>query len=993
MASSRFSPGRYRLLGFVAVLLASMTLGACWLFLRSEGSNSPPTTVLQQARLALKDQQYQLAESLAQQISEDNKDWIAGRLIAGEAATRDHRLEDAIAYYRSIPRTGTDEAILAAFSEGEASLHHGELTNGLDCYRYVLKCQPQNAIAHRRLAYLLSVTGQRWAALEHYLTLIRLQSWTLEELILLADLERSIEQREFLEGCHQRVPNDDLVILGLASHALAEGKPDDARKLLIPLLQRRPDLSAAQVAFGEILVHGDEAAFLQWHRQLPVEMENVPDLWYVRGLWYRKQGELEHAARCLWNVLKQVPTHRRATYQLGQVLSTLSHPAGQEFSQRAALLFELTQVLDSVLNSRGRNESAVRRATLLLHDSGRMWEAWAWATTARGMFPQSIWTQSLLSHISQNLAESTPYVIDDANLAMRHDFSTWELPSNLALQQHQITEKSPQKLTPVQFEDQAAAIGVDFTYLNGDTDWNSPGTRMFEQTGGGVAVLDFDRDGDPDLYLTQGGTWKMHADAPTIDPGVSDTLFRNQQAQKYGNVTAQARIIEAGYGQGAAVGDFDNDGFPDIYVANIGRNQLLRNNGDGTFTDIIEQSGLDAADWTTSCLIADLNDDGHPDLFDVTYVDGPQVFQRLCGGFACSPKNFSGIPDRTWLSQGDGTFRQVADNLPHEESKGMGVVAFKSEGSRHLQLFVSNDQVPNYMLQNRNEQNGSEIRLENAAFTSGVAFNVDGLAMASMGIAAGDADGNGLLDFFVTTFRNEANTLYLQDTPGLFVDATRAAGLFEPTFPYVGWGTQFLDADLDGNPDLVSVNGHVDDYRARGDGYHMRSQFFRNRGHAHFVEVQPDQAGPYFEKLYLGRGMARIDWNQDGKPDFIVSNMNERAAVVTNLSEPCGHFIKVRLSARETARDAIGTTARITTSQGEYRQQLVAGDGFQASNERVLSFGLANADKVHELTINWPSGATTTLSDLPVDITVDVVEGRHDALLWHREELTGFAIP
>ncbi|HVW00476.1 MAG TPA: CRTAC1 family protein, partial [Planctomycetaceae bacterium] len=425
---------------------------------------------------------------------------------------------------------------------------------------------------------------------------------------------------------------------------------------------------------------------------------------------------------------------------------------------------------------------------------------------------------------------------------------------------------------------------------------------------------------------------------------------------------------------------------------NIGRNQLYRNNGDGTLTDVTTAAGLDGDEWTTSCVIVDLNADGLPDLFDVNYVTAPDVYERLCNGHACSPKVFDGTPDRLWINRGDGVFESVPDATPGVNAKGLGVVAFDLHERGRPCLFVANDQVPSFLLRNQRSSNRFGVEFVEDGFAAGLAFNEDGLAMAAMGIAADDVNGDGRIDFYVTTFKDESGILYIQDAAGLFVDGTNRSGLRAPTIPFVGWGTQFLDADLDGAPDLVVANGHVDDYRGEGGEWQMRPQFFRNDGAGRFTELLADHAGPWFVRRYLGRGLTRLDWNHDGKPDFAVSNIGERASLVTNESSSTGHFCHFQLHAVATARDAIGTVVEIEAGGRRWSRQLVAGDGFQASNQRSLMFGVGIADTIESGRIYWPSGHTTELRDVPVDTVIELVEGAPRALLRRGPQLESIAV-
>lgn len=989
----RSTLARSLLLAGICVVCSIAVLIAYW----SQSSESSET-LLALARSALLKQEFSAAEDHALKIPREDPLWKESRLVAGEAATRAERYEAAIEYYLEIPRDGSEPGVLAVFFLAELYRHVGNLSQAEECYRHVLTHQPGHSTARSRVAFLLGATGQRWEARPHYMTLVRQNAWTLEELVLLADLERPHEQGEYLERSATSTPDDILVQFGLATHvAVVDGHAAEGRRRLQDVVTEQPELLAAQALLGELLVTGDASAFSSWHAALPPDADQHPDIWFVRGLWFRRQDQLEVAARSFWEAVQRAPCHRRATYQLGQILKSLGKDSGREFLNRAAQFSELTRVLDTVLKSRGRDEQSLQQATILFQNTGRMWEAWAWATTAAGRFPEAAWPAKVLAQVTPVLNESTPRTIDSANLAVRHDLSHFPRPPKGRLDGGKPATSQPStadETTVLRFDDQAQKLGIDFVYNNGDLDVSKPGARMFEQTGGGVAVLDYDGDCWPDLFFPQGSRWPAGSSEPVLDGTLTDRLFRNENGQGFVDITELAGLVDRGFGQGMAVGDFDSDGFPDLYVANIGRNQLFQNNGDGTFSDVTESSSLKLTDWTTSCLLVDLNADGHPDLFDVNYLDGPDVFELLCDGFGCSPKNFDGISDRLLISSGDGTFEHIAAATPAgKDSKGMGILAIDLTDRGRPSLFISNDQVPNFLLRNSRTESDPGVRFENEAFFNGLAYNEDGLAMACMGIASGDADGNGYPDFFVTNFRNESNSLYLQDSAGLFVDATKIAGLTGPGLPYVGWGTQFLDANLDGYEDLVVVNGHIDDYRARGEGYHMPAQLFRNAGSGRFVECDARTAGSFFQKQYLGRGLARLDWNRDGRMDFAVSNMNSPASLATNRSENGGHFLNIRVLATRSARDAIGTVARVTTSLGDYRKLLVAGDGYMASNERMLQFGLGDAKGVRELTVQWPSGHTITLSDLPVNVTVDLVEGSREATLWRGSQVEAVEIP
>ncbi|MAG93209.1 MAG: hypothetical protein CMJ48_05615 [Planctomycetaceae bacterium] len=967
---------------FLVVSLAAGGLVGCSSPVPSP-SPVPAPELLAAARGALRESDFRKVEELVEEIPRGVEEWQAGQLLAGEAASKDGRPDAALAYYLDAAQKddSTADGQLALFSAGEVYLELGQLSRAEQIYRKILKRQPGNGLTNERMAFLLSITARRWESLKHYFVLIQGGDADFLELGIAGDVGRHIEQPEFLRKCRERFPQGKLVRLALATHAFDEGEPE-ARALLESLLVSFPELIPAHAMLGELLVNtSDDVRFINWHASLPPIADDSPNIWFVRGLWARKQSDLKTAANCLWQTVVRTPFHRRAFYVLGQVLVALKDPRAEEVSGYSKLLIDLSQSIDRVLASKGDNPLAVRDTMKLLEQLGRIWETCAWGVIARQRFPEADWPHEILGRHGHKLGDRLPWIEPDKNPVA--DRRIADVPQFGRLVADVSKRRGSGRVESGTRSLQAAARAADihfeeahviaFEYFNGD-DPETKGVRTFEQTGGGVAVLDFDLDGAPDVFLPQGSEWETGAAVPTPSSRYRDRLFHNVAGREFRDVSDHLSGLDSGFGQGCAVGDFNNDGFPDLYVANVGRNCLYENMGDGTFSNVTQIAGLSDNSWTVSAMICDLNADGLPDIFDVNYLRGKGVYEMICAGRACSPSVFSGAPDRMLINQGDGRFVAVADATPPDDSKGMGVVAFEMEADRRPVLFIANDQVANCFLSNQPAGNSHNIRLSDDATIKGLAYNDDGLPMGCMGIAADDWNGDNLIDLFVTNFQDEPNTLYLQDSPGFFVDTSKASGLYAASIPLTGWGTQALDADLDGLPDLVVANGHVDDYRDEGGPYHMQPQFFRNVG-GRFQEVNADKLGAWFGEKYLGRGLARVDWNRDGLPDFIVSNMNSSLGVMKNTSVNTGHFLRVRLHATETARDAIGARVTLRTAGRLVTRQLMAGDGYMASNERVVAFGLGDSDGVDEVSIGWPSGATSNLKSPPVDSTLIVVEG------------------
>ncbi|MEZ6137376.1 MAG: FG-GAP-like repeat-containing protein [Pirellulaceae bacterium] len=975
---------RWRNVLLTAIGIAVVVIVTLIFLLPAPQSEAIITIQLEQARLALQAGRFPQAEELAKLTPESSPQYESSRLIAGEAATRDGRPLVALEYYASIVDGTSPEALLAVYSSGELYRANCQLQPALAAYTHVLEFEPDNPAVHERAAFLLGASGQVWESVDHHLALVRLNSWTLDSLAILADVERSVDQGPFAEQCSAEQPDDMLAQLALANTRIGDGQLAAARPILERVVDARPNWMAAQAMLGLLLdATSDWSALAAWSQALPGAADAHPTIWYIRGIHARNAGNIELAAGCFAQSLVLAPEYRQATYQFGQMLAQLKDSRAEVFVERARQQAELGQMLDQVLASRGASERSTQIVTESLDKLGRGWEAWAWAQTAQQLYPAANWPQPIADRWKPALRADLPRTSPDVNPIKRNDFSSY-LALARSSSRHLVAPSS-RPLEPastlvdakIRFEIEADS-GIALAYENGG-DPATPGSRMFEQTGGGVGVLDFDNDGWPDLYFTQGSPWKTGENTPSPSAKYFDHLYRNVSGQRFVESSALAGVQNLHFAQGVAVGDFDADGFADLYVANIGTNRLWRNNGDGTFSETSDGLSGRESHWTTSAVMVDLNGDQLADIFDVNYLQGNEVFTLICDGRGCSPKIFEGCPDQLWINQGDGAFELLTVAGPAVDSKGLGVLAVILGEDKLPSLFVANDQVPNFLLSVEVKENGA-LELHDDALLKGVAFNDDGLPMACMGIASDDIDQNGLVDLLVTNFSNESNSLYLQDALGMFADATQASGMKGPSYPYVGWGTQFLDADLDSLPDLVVVNGNVDEDSPASGDFRMRPQFFQNTGNAQFQLREPVEIGSYFAATYAARGLAKLDWNRDGRMDFVVSNIGSPGLLVSNTSSATGQYLNIELRGTVSAREPIGATVHVTTDQGAWTKQLVAGDGFQAANQRMLQFGLGNAKQVTSVEVRWPSGLTTRREGVELNTTLSIVEGRSDAL-------------
>lgn len=968
---------------FVLLILVATALV---LFARIDWVSS--AALQRDAKRALVRGEYARAEGLGRRLMARSGRASAGRLIVGEAASLQGRYEEALDHLREIPDDKSPLAVAGRFAAGEIlSTRLFRLSEAIDAYRQALEIDPQHVPSHERLSYLLGVAGLAWDAQPHRMALLEHDRFEGVHLILLALGNTAAENPQAIRRFAESTADDALAQCGMARAEIRDNRMDAARMRLERALADRPEVCEAQAWLGSLLLQtATQAEYLAWEARLPAAADHHPEIWFVRGLRAQSQKDLPAAVRCFAEAVERDPNHQAANYQLGQTLIALGLPeqAGS-FVTRARLLGDLIVAAKTWQISEG--VSAAEHALQLTQKLGLSWEAWGWqrlsadrAHIALPPFPvESLANAAPREHSGAMDHWRSSRRPRDFSVAWYLDVAKYPLP----IPSKPATDTSAVGGAPlvaqgaIQFRDDAGPAGIDLTFVNGSRP-ETAGEYMYEFSGGGVAVVDYDGDNWPDFYLTQGSDWPP-------DPRQRrhlDRLYRNLGDGRFADVTARAGIVEECFSQGAAVGDFDNDGFPDVYVGNIGENRLWHNNGDGTFTDVTRSAAVAGSRWTTSCLMADLNHDALPDLVAVNYVEGGELFERPCllkdgSPRLCTPHEFPAAEDELYLNLGDGTFRDISAQAGFEvpDGKGLGVVAADFDGSGKISLFVANDAVPNFLFVNQASP-GAFPAFGEFGFVSGLAVDANGLAQASMGVACGDANGDGRLDLFVTNFYRESNTLYVQQAGLTFVDATRTAHLHDPSYEMLGFGTQFLDADLDGLLDLVVTNGHVGNLEQHGVPYRMPTQVFRNVGGGRFVEIAAPRLGPFFERPHLGRGLARLDWNRDGREDFAVSHLEEPVALLTNTTPTAAHFLTVHLRGVQSGRDAIGTTVNIRCGKFNLTRQLTAGDGYQASNERQLVFGLGSHEQVDAIEIRWPSGQVQNLPGASADCTVLCIEGR-----------------
>lgn len=967
-------PRRKLLFGLIAFACIAVGVPVYLLFF----AQPPINELLDSATTAFEKREYTNAEDFAARVLKREADNSRALLIAGKSAEKLERPQDAVEYFAGVTDQDPDQ-LKQALQRSVGILFYklGRLSDAENAQQQLTDLtQTSKALAD--LAYLQVLSGRNRKASAPLLRLVKLNECSIEHLYWLGLPELVIEAPGILERCRELSPDDPLIQLGFAFLLQARRNDDEAITLLRSLISKNPDLLEAHLLLGSLTVDSaTDEEFRIWHRSLPDPKSTHPDTWSIRGRRALLHKDRDAAIRCFLETVLRHPDHKYALGQLAQLLTVTGEPElAERFSHRSQQVVDYQVVLESVKQNQ-TDPAIIRRAAELTSKMGRQWESRAWCRKAIELDGNLRWPWRLIEHAESQLLEGSPQTIAEFTPAFGIDPSRWHQPDwSDAETSHDADVNTVVAESSIRFEDEAEDAGITFTYFNGRNP-NQDGIRMYETVGGGVGSLDYDADGWPDIFFTQGTEWPVEPTQRTF----LDRLYRNSGTGKFEDVTLESALVEFRFGQGLAVGDFDSDGFPDLYVGNIGKNRLFRNNGDGTFSDATEDSGISGSVWTSSCAFADLNGDGFADIYEVNYLKGRDIFNTVCvttpgRGAMCAPNLFQAEQDRLYINRQNGTFEEVSatTGIESDRGMGMGVVIADFDDTGKLGAFVANDHVYNFFFANDSESRGAPLKLRECAFTKGLAVDADGWGQACMGVAAGDVDGNGLLDLFVTNFYRESNCLYLHQPANYFIDDTRRARLRNSSYHLLGWGTQFLDADLDGFLDLVVTNGHVEDRTHLNRPYRMRPLLYRNIGSGRFAEIESESPDSFFSQEQLGRGLARLDWNRDGKEDFVVSHLDTPAALVTNHTSD-GNFFAVQLRGIQSERDAFGTVVTIECDDFKRVSQLVAGDGFQASNQRKLIFGLGSRQSIDRLTVRWPTGRTQVWNDLDANTEVILLEG------------------
>ncbi|MAI30809.1 MAG: RNA-binding protein [Rhodopirellula sp.] len=887
-------------------------------------------------------------------------------------------LEAAIDLLGAIPADHPQAGFPAVGQSADWCLKLGRYEDAEERYRQLLVSHPAAPEANRKLALIMNRRGRRHEAARYILRLCRQGNVKSDELHALMHLSDAM----YDEPDKARATETDQGYFPI-------GKSAEARKLFMEedyqaaLDLMREDVSLELLPPALLAFYGRVAAeaqndqeFNRWLVLTNVATQQFSEYWSAIGTFLMLQGKQEPAARGLIEALDRDPTDLRSIGRLRSLLEALGYTnEAAIWQERWETLRRILRINNQIADAGTPNTEAMIRLATELESVGRRLEANLWRLMAAHYLKVPREERRQINLQFSELVARNRGVPSERERLCGLNRGLFPLPEIEPEDKRVVPEKrldvadsgSP---AVARFTDIADEFGLNHTFHVAKVP-NEYGFAVYQSIGGAVAVLDYDRDGMADLYFAQGG-----CDPPEYRGTESNQLFRNL-GEHLQDSTNKAGAVECRYSIGVTAGDWNQDGFVDLVVGNLGANTLMINNGDGTFTSSAFDDRDDTAVMTTSLAMGDLTGDSIPDLFEVNYLDDENLPRRPgigTGGEvleSMNPLDFAAGIDRVFFQSNDGSL--LVENVGGEDSvgrAGLGVVVGRFDIDSGNQVFVANDLYANQLW----NYSSADHQWLDQAMLRGCAHGFNGGSTASMGVAAGDLNGNGLLDLHVTNFQNESVSLFVNEQ-GFFQDRNVQFDLARPSAAVLGFGTQALDYDNDGTLDLVVANGHIEKAVDLNAPFFQPAQLFRNVGDRFELLEVADDSG-YWQRDHVGRALAKLDFDRDGRQDFVVTHVGETSALLLNRTESRNHWLQLEIVGAVSERDAIGARVVVRNGDVELTGWLNAGDGFLCRNEPVLSFGVGNALSLDKVVIHWPSGKLQTFRDVRADRRYLLVEGQ-----------------
>lgn len=854
-----------------------------------------------------------------------------------------------------------------------ALLEVGELYPAIELMGGAVEADPANDSFRRTLFGLLGEAGRIELMGEHYEHLIRSRKFDVAVLLALTDTSQRLFPAESIKSLISRNLDDRRLQFGLAQSMVDNRQFADAEEVLREILARHLEFAPAHALLGRLpgVQHSADQEFSKWALDaLPYCREQV-NFWIAVGERYCQSENWKNALGCYLFASRIDPNmaipwmqislsvRRIATQDQAVISRKLAETIAGKCDQRARSLHTLRMHLQRFGGSGERSQRAAARIASTLADLGRYWEAEAWSAIAT----------TLPDEVVPNMAELRRSIVIQLQQSQRWN----DLPDLSSLDafvrmdvidrsQFGLASASKQRLTTngdaidLRLVDETKARNV----IVPDARYSDIGSSLIDTLGTGGGALDYDLDGRSDLLFATGGA-------------SSSTLLRNIDGA-FCVVTASSGCLNAALGQSVAIGDYNEDGFSDIFFANVGANRLLRNNGDGTYSDDSDALGGSLNQWSTGAAFVDLDVDGISDLVAINYCDLDSDVDKPClaadGPAPCHPARFPADHDQILIGDGKGSIvPSFSDQLRQiSPGRGLGIIA-GTFASNKLSAFVANDMSANHLLRI------SDRGLAELGVPSGVAVDGQSLAQASMGIAFGDFDGDLDLDLFVTGFAREHNVYYEQRATGIWGDSSYQQSLIEPSLMTVGFGTQAIDLDANGIDELTITNGHIGDFGPEQPPLAQPFQLMRRSEDGKYSAVEAKEGDAYRLENHIGRALWKIDVDQDLADDLVVTHQNAPPVLLANRTETENQRIGLQCIGTTISRDAIGAKVNFFVGGAERAFWLLSGDGYMCSNERIIKAGLGPNERVEEVTVTWPNGKSEAFGTLAAGHAYLLVEG------------------
>lgn len=892
---------------------------------------------------------------------------------------------EAIELLEGIPIEHPEAGLPAIGQSADWCMASGKFAKAEQKYMSFLNRVPGSTMAHRKLAYLLNRQGRRHEAAEHIKELCLAGDVQESELHTLMSLSDAVYDDP--DATNQTAQKSERMYWPIGASGEARKLFTDqnyaaAAKLMSDEVSATNVPASVNAFYGRTLVEAqEEAAFLQWLRNADEDTKRCAEYWAAVGAYLLENQRFEEAVRALGEALRLDATDARSMRRIHQALKALKKDdAAKACFDYYVTMRDVTLASNRIGQTEAPSQEVFTSIIQGLRKLGRPLEAVIWETVAAFYANQ---TRDALTQIAKRrsvLAQSPDRfpsdVVESFGIPLKsYPLPKWEeieLGSRIASQ----TKLAP--ASEAKFENIAKQVGLDHSYYVGETIQGSQ-YSIYQSVGGGVGVIDFDLDGFPDLYFAQGsGT------PPTYAGDKSNALFRTVDGRMI-NFTREANALEHQYSTGIAVGDWNQDGFPDIAIANIGGNRLLVNNGDGTFSSS-PTDPIDNRHWmSTSLAFGDVTGDAIPDLVELIYADDETLAkkpEREDSGLIVmvGPHDFKPARDRLLVNDGSGEAVARDLSVTAERATGLGLVIADFDNQPGNEIFIGNDLYADQLF-----RRDAEGVLQDTATLLGCAFAANGARTATMGIAASDFDNSGTLDLHLTNFEKESATLYL-NRGKTFQDRARQFKLNDASFPVVGFGCQAIDYDNNGLMDIVVTNGHVENIGDTNSPFSQPHQLFANRGNQ-FSLMNADDPSGYFSAKHVGRALATLDYNRDGKQDYVVTHIEAESALLINRTKSPHHWLRVRLVGTESERDAVGARVKIETDSFTSVHWVTGGDGYLCRNEQALLVGLGESESIKRLTVTWPSGKTSRFSAINSDQSILVTENAEKVFIEKDEVL------